>query len=275
MHDIVAIGEGDMWDSGFVRSKACANIVYDGAPLKSGTRYYFSVQLKDADGEKGPISEVSCFETGLLQPGDWQGCFIGMPAQGPAQLLRREFTLDKPVAWARAYVAGLGYYELHINGSRIGDRVMEPGFTDYTKRVFYSVYDVTSNLVQGENCIGACVGSGWYKHPSLLLQLNIRYTDGTCTSVYTEPGKWDMLIAPITYTNIYTGENYDYRFEAEGWDRVCPDLTERFPVRAGEYMPPSCPARRAMSTNPITMYITKAILRWRPRPPADALRLSR
>ena len=130
MHDIVAIGEGDMWDSGFVRSKACANIVYDGAPLKSGTRYYFSVQLKDADGEKGPISEVSCFETGLLQPGDWQGCFIGMPAQGPAQLLRREFTLDKPVAWARAYVAGLGYYELHINGSRIGDRVMEPGFTD-------------------------------------------------------------------------------------------------------------------------------------------------
>ena len=232
MHDIVAIGEGDMWDSGFVRSKACANIVYDGAPLKSGTRYYFSVQLKDADGEKGPISEVSCFETGLLQPGDWQGCFIGMPAQGPAQLLRREFTLDKPVAWARAYVAGLGYYELHINGSRIGDRVMEPGFTDYTKRVFYSVYDVTSNLVQGENCIGACVGSGWYKHPSLLLQLNIRYTDGTCTSVYTEPGKWDMLIAPITYTNIYTGENYDYRFEAEGWDRVCPDLTERFP-RAG------------------------------------------
>ena len=232
MHDVVAIGEGNMWDSGFVRSRSCSNIVYDGAPLQSGTRYYFSVQLLDADGVKGPISEVSYFETALMHQSDWKGCFIGMPDQGrnqPAQLMRREFTLEKDIARARAYVAGLGYYELHINGKRVGDRVMEPGFTDYSKRIFYSTYDVTDFLVKGENCVGAHVGSGWYTHPCFILQLNVEFTDGTRTSVYTEPGKWDMFISPVTHTNIYMGEMYDTRFEVPGWDTVSPGLIDRFP----------------------------------------------
>ena len=232
MHNLAAIGEGDMWDSGFVRSNKCCNIVYDGAPLKSCTRYYFTVQLIDKDGIKGEISEVSYFETALMSQSDWQGCFIGMPANqphGPAHYIRREFELNKPVARARAYVAGLGYYELYINGKRIGDRVLEPGFTDYSKRIFYSTYDVTENLTEGLNCIGAHLGKGWYKQPCMLLQLNVDFTDGTTASLYTEPAKWDMMVSPVTFTNIYIGENYDHRFEVDGWNMPCGDLTERYP----------------------------------------------
>ena len=232
MQNLAAIGEGDMWDSGFVRSNKCCNIVYDGAPLKSCTRYYFTVQLADKDGVKGEISEVSYFETALMNQEDWQGCFIGMPANqpnGPAHYIRREFELNKPIARARAYVAGLGYYELYINGKRIGDRVMEPGFTDYSKRIFYSTYDVTENLTEGLNCVGAHIGKGWYKQSCMLLQLNVEYTDGTTTSVYTEPAKWDMMVSPVTFTNIYIGENYDHRFEVDGWNMPCGDLIERHP----------------------------------------------
>lgn len=229
VRELVARGQGDMWDSGFVRGNQCANIVYNGAPLQSSTRYYFSVQLMDKSENKGQISEVSYFETALLSQQEWEGCWIGMPCTGPAQLIRKEFTAEKEIAWARAYVAGLGYYELHINGRRIGDRVLEPGFTDYTKRVFYSTYDVTDALVKGENCVGVHLGTGWHKHPCFILQLNIQFTDGTQQSVYTEPAKWDMFISPITNTNIYMGENYDSRFEVTGWDTVSPDLIDRFP----------------------------------------------
>lgn len=234
-------GRAEQWDSGRTESDANANIEYNGLPLQSGTRYYWAVQLFDKTGAAGPISKASWFETALLDEKEWQGCWLGMPAKGPSQLIRREFTLGKEIRSARAYIAGLGYYELWINGKRQGDRLLDPGFTDYTTRIFYTTYDVTEALVQGQNCVGAMLGNGWYKHPCFILQLNVTYQDGSQESIYTEPGKWDMFIGPITNNDIYMGEQYDGRFAIDGWCEVSPDLINRFPRQSwkvyGNLMP--------------------------------------
>lgn len=135
-----------------------------------------------------------------------------------APMFRREFDLEKPVKRARAYVAGLGYCELHLNGQRVGDRVLDPAYTSFGKRVLYSVYDVTGILKTGRNAVGAILGRGWFKEsPRLLLQMNIEFEDGTCTSIVTD-ADWKRSDGPIREDSLYHGETYDARLEQPGWD---------------------------------------------------------
>ena len=232
--DEAAAGRGEIWDSGVIASGQCASIEYRGLPLKSRTRYYWSVLLYDLEGYCGNLSNTAWFETALMTQEEWQGCWIGMPCEGPAQLIRREFTLEKEIACARVYIAGLGYYELYINGIKQGINVMDPGYTNYAKRVFYVTYDVTNALTQGENCIGVMLGMGWHKHPECILQMYVTYTDGSEFSLCTQPVSWDMFTSPITYNNIYSGEHYDYRFEVENWCRVNPDIIKEHPRKGWE-----------------------------------------
>ena len=229
-----AAGRGEIWDSGKILSEKCTAIEYSGLPLKSRTRYFWSVLLYDKDGVCGELSETAWFETALMRPDEWQGCWLGMPCGGPAQLIRREFTLEKEIASARVYIAGLGYYELYLNGQKQGVNVMDPGYTNYSKRVFYVTYDVTGSLNRGENCIGVMLGMGWHKHPEFILQMHVAFTDGSEFSLCTQPVSWDMFTAPITYNNIYSGEHYDYRFEVENWCRVAPNLIKEHPRKGWE-----------------------------------------
>jgi alpha-L-rhamnosidase len=137
--------------------------------------------------------------------------------QGIAPLFRREFQLSKPVKQARAYVTGLGYYELYLNGRKVGDRVLDPPYTSFERRVFYSTYDVTDLLKEGQNAVGAIVGKGWYTgKPCLLLQMNIDHEDGTRTSVTTS-SDWKYSWGPILENSLYHGETYDARLEQPGW----------------------------------------------------------
>lgn len=229
-----ASGRGEIWDSGKIASTQCTSIEYRGLPLKSRTRYYWSVLLYDAEGSCGVLSETAWFETALMSMDEWQGCWIGMPCVGPSQLIRREFTLEKEIESARVYVAGLGYYELYLNGLKQGVNVLDPGYTNYSERVFYVTYDVTEALVKGENCIGVMLGMGWHKHPEFILQMYVVYADGSEFSLCTQPVSWDMFTGPITYNNIYSGEHYDYRFEVEGWCRVNPDIIKEHPRKGWE-----------------------------------------
>ncbi len=80
----------------------------------------------------------------------------------PAPYLRRSFTLAGPVASARLHVTALGLYEARLNGQRVGDAFLTPGWTDYGQRVLYQTYDVTGLLRGGENVLGAVLGDGWY-----------------------------------------------------------------------------------------------------------------
>lgn len=135
-----------------------------------------------------------------------------------APMLRREFDLKKSVKSARAYVTGLGYYELRINGRKVGDSVLDPGYTSFGKRVLYSTYDVTDMLKTGRNAVGAVLGAGWFKGGSMfLLQMNIDFDDGTRVSVVTDES-WKRSDGPILENSLYHGETYDARMERPGWD---------------------------------------------------------
>ena len=232
---------GDIWNSGKVKSEQSVNNVYEGKPLESGEKYFWKVKIWDEKENEGLNSDLSTFEMGLLNLKDWEGYWIKQSddeIKGP--LFRKDFTIEKDIKRARAYVTGLGYYELRLNGQKIGDKVLDPGWTDYDKRILYSTYDITKDLNKGKNAVGIMLGNGRYtpdeefvkksasanslhsiqvfgEKPVALLQINIEFCDGSKISIYTD-NNWKVASGPITFNNIYDGEAYDARLEKEGWD---------------------------------------------------------
>jgi len=183
----LAAGDGDLWDTDKIESGQSIQVEYNGRPLASRQRCYWKVRAWDKDGKASPYSAAAFWEMGLLSDQDWIAEWIGYPAGWPGRALyfRNEITCSKPVRKARAHIAGLGYYELRVNGTRAGDHVLDPGWTDYSKRVLYATYDVGSLLRIGTNVIGVIVGNGWYGMPKLLMQLEVTYTDGSVVKFAT------------------------------------------------------------------------------------------
>jgi alpha-L-rhamnosidase len=158
---------------------------------------------------------------------------MGNPWQtGPVKLLRHSFAIDKPVASARLYVTALGAYRMQINGTRVGDQVLSPGWDDFRTHVPYQAYDVTQQLKTGQNAIGAWLAPGWYTTPlmwfrqgynygdtppALKAQLRIEHADGSIEWIATD-ASWRADISPISQAEIYDGESYDTRKEQAGWD---------------------------------------------------------
>ena len=176
-------------------------------------------------------------------PVAWQAQWIGRPAaclvnwQGavlPAPLFRRELELAAPVREARASICGLGYYELYLNGIKVGDHVLDPTVTQYDRRVRYVTYDVTDLLEQGTNAVGVMLGNGWYNchtpdvwhfdkaswrdYPKMICQLEVTLDDGRQTVVCSGPD-WKVGDGPIRFDGLRNGETYDARCERLGWDR--------------------------------------------------------
>lgn len=146
-------------------------------------------------------------------------------------LLRKGFVVDKSVRRARAFVCGLGLFEFRLNGQKVGDAVLATPRTDFRKRVFYSTYDVTPLLTNGDNAVGLILGNGWYNgqkaywhwqmpwvgSPRAIMQLEIEFEDGSAQLLLTD-SSWQGDWSPITFNCIYDGENYDARLEQTGWD---------------------------------------------------------
>jgi alpha-L-rhamnosidase len=238
--------EGDLWDSGRVESGVTTGIAYAGRLLVSGARCHWKVRLWDQDGRATAWSEPAAWSMGLLDPRDWQAQWIGLnppiPAQPPAddearrleaRYFRREFVVGKNIDQATVTMSGLGLSELSVNGRKVGDRVLSPGLTEYDKRVFYVAYDVTSRLQDGPNALGVILGNGRYHAPRskvpaptrdygvprLLLQLDVRFTDGSSALIVSD-GRWTVTDhGPLGANNEYDGEEYDARREMDGWDR--------------------------------------------------------
>jgi alpha-L-rhamnosidase len=245
------IDKGTNWNSEKVTSGETLQITYKGTPLQSGTRYYWKVRIWDGKDNVSSYSEINWFETGLLIESDWKGDWIGdgkLPPQKPedfyktipAPLFRKNFEVKKDVINARLYICGLGYNEVYLNGKKTNDLLLEPGWTQFAKTVFYNVNDITEQLSIGENTLGVMLGNGWYNplpmnmfgqnlrevltigQPKLRCQLRIDYKDGTSEIIVSDE-TWKSAEGPIVRNNIYLGEWYDARLELPGWSTTAYD----------------------------------------------------
>lgn len=247
-----------VWDTGKVTSAESAFITYKGKPLASRTSYWWQVMVWDEQGRASAWSAPARWHMGLLSKEEWQGKWIGAPWQGedsydmmkskdvvPAPLLRKEFSVSKKVKEARFYGTGLGYFELYINGQRVGEDYLSPNQTNYSTRpelntrdivvtdpfeeylVMYLTHEVENLLVEGENAVGVILGNGFYdmvRHwpamgygtPRFMGQIEILYEDGS-REVIASDTSWKAERSAIISDQIFLGEHYDARLEHKGW----------------------------------------------------------
>ncbi|NUN96955.1 MAG: alpha-L-rhamnosidase N-terminal domain-containing protein, partial [Candidatus Omnitrophica bacterium] len=238
--------QGDLWDSGKIESSETTQIVYSGRQLSSGLACHWKVQTWDSAGTPSGWSEVARWSMGPMESSDWTAKWIGIeapipPTQDPlpAQMLRKEFSLTQPIRRAVVHVSALGFYELRLNGERVGDQILAPEWTDYPSRVQYQTYEVTGLLRAGANAVAAHLGDGWYSgriglsnivpdgplrgiygpRPRLLIQLEIESEAGRKERVVSD-GSWRVSCeGPIRSADILDGEVYDARREKPGWDQ--------------------------------------------------------
>lgn len=256
----LADDEGDIWDSGKVTSGSSTHNAFGGAGLASMNRYYWKVKIWDEANVASGWSSTQTFATGLGGDADWSGAqWITVPADErtseyrfrdvktgkmevparatsfPAGYFRTTFTTQRKVAQATAYVAGLGYYEVYLNGRKVGDHLLDPAPSNYDKTAYYVVLDAAEELRGGENTLGIKLGSGFYGQnlafkrdpeseknlaygpPAVKLTLRLTYEDGSTEAIVTD-GSWSSVPGPIVFDNIYGGETYDARFANDGWN---------------------------------------------------------
>ena len=238
---------GNLWDSKKQNSEQSIQIKYRGKPLSSGMICYWKVRVWDESGVLSDWSDIATWEMGLLNENDWKADWIydgkSVPRSpkkfyedDPAPLFSYKFKSEKQIEKARLYITGLGYYEASINGKKVGDHVLDPGWTNYSKRIQYSTYNVTDLLNKGGNSIGVMLGNGWFNplplkmfgrfnlrdalptgRPQFIAQLKIEFTDGTSQTIISNE-EWRTHEGPILRNNIYLGEVYDARSEIANWD---------------------------------------------------------
>ncbi|HEY4416700.1 MAG TPA: family 78 glycoside hydrolase catalytic domain [Verrucomicrobiae bacterium] len=190
---------------------------------------------KAAQRPTGNWTQTNYDDSAWATPGSggtpWGTPSLNDSARVPAPYLRKNFTVGKTVSRATVYVTALGAYELRLNGQKVGNDVLTPGWTQFTKRVYYQTYDVTGMVQPGANAIGAILGDGWYASnlafkgsrlnyggtPRFLAQLVLQFSDGTTQTVVSD-GSWKATYGPIQWGDLLVGSEYDARQEMPGWD---------------------------------------------------------
>lgn len=230
----VVSGKGNRWDT---KKQTVSDILvtYAGEKLSPYTKYYWKVKVWDMENKESS-SSVNSFETGMMNIKNWQGAWIGDGKDinyEPAPYFRKQFTTNKTIKSARAYIAVAGLHELYINGEKIGNHRLDPMYTRFDRRNLYVTYDVTEQLQNGKNAIGVLLGNGWYNHqskavwdfdrapwrnrPTFCMDLRITYSDGSVETIPTDLS-WKTSSGALVFNSIYTGEHYDARLEQKGWN---------------------------------------------------------
>jgi len=203
-----------------------------------------------ASWPSGNWTQTNYNDSGWAVPGSggtpWGTPSLNDLARVPAPYLRKDFTVGQAVTRATVYVTALGAYELHLNGQKVGNDVLTPGWTQFTKRVYYQTYDVTTNVQSGSNTISAILGDGWYASdlafkgsrlnyggtPRFLAQLVLQLADGSTQTVVSD-GSWKASYGPIQWGDLLLGSEYDARQELPGWDTTNFNDSTWSPVMTG------------------------------------------
>ena len=260
---------GDLWDSGKVISDDTIQIPFAGKPLKSSEQVFWKVRVWDTDDKVSKWSPSATWTMGVLNESAWNAHWISaegaekcavfylsaarrdfnnrqafaranpdagktMDPNYSSMLARREFKAKAGLVRALVHVSGLGQYELSVNGEKVGDNILSPGWTDYRKTVLYDTYDITRNITTGANAIGIILGNGMYNiQPNYvryvkflnsygplkaIIQVRLEYADGSVETIGTDKS-WQVSPGPVTYENVFGGEDHDARLEQKGWDR--------------------------------------------------------
>ena len=259
-------GEADIWDTGKVPSQDSYLIPYAGNKLQSAKDYWWRVMVWDSNDVASGWSTPAYWGMGLLSPDEWKAQWIGAPWQGeeprrelnpdgrqprttpqyPAPFFRKSFQVKSNIASAKAFVTGLGFFELYINGKKAGNDYLVPNLTNYSNRksieypqlitvennfrghrVMYLAYDITDMLQKKQNVAGAIVGDGFYDctnlrwtapfgSPRFLCQIEVIYKDGS-KDVICSDETWRVKESPIVMNGVYDGEIYDANRDTDGW----------------------------------------------------------
>jgi hypothetical protein len=246
--------EAKIWDSGKVESAKSQHIPYLGAaPLEQGKKYRWRIRVWNKKNKASKWSEKQSFR---VAPSDMDAKWIGAITREKSRLpegrnfhggsdkwketdplskrsiyLRKDFPSEKSVRDAVIYICGLGHYELSLNGKKLGNAEFAPLWSEYDKTVYYNTFDVTT-LLNRQNTIGVLLGNGFYNEqggryvkmqvsfgpPTLFFKMVITYTDGSSKTLSSDE-TWKYAPSPLTFNDMYGGEDYDARLEQEGWDK--------------------------------------------------------
>ncbi len=270
-----------VWDSGWKASNQSLSVDYEGTPLLAGHHYQYQIEVKDNKGNEAK-SRKGHFLVGLLHAKDWgTSKWIGKEAL-PASMIntlplssskfridqsfelpvfRKTFEIKKKLKRSIAYISGLGHFELLLNGIKVDDTFLQPGWTKYDKEALYVVLDLTQKMQLGKNSFGILLGNGFYyippikgryqKHkvafglPKVRMKVVNQYTDGSEEIIETDTS-WKVHRSPITFSSMYSGEDYDEHILNSDWSKQ--DFNDQDWENAIEV---SGPSLSAQETNPV------------------------
>jgi alpha-L-rhamnosidase len=247
---------GNIWDSKKILSDQSIQIAYGGKALATTKSYYWKVMVWNNKKGVSTWSKTASWQMGLPSHADWNGAkWIGydqlpdslhivpfMPEMGDKRwnnvkdvlpLLRKEFIANKPVKKALVFISGLGQFDLSLNGTKVGDHFLDPGWTKYDKQALYVTFDITSQIKKGKNAVGVMLGNGMYfipgeryrkmsgafGYPKMICRVVLQFQDGTSKNIVSD-NSWRTSPGPVTFSSIYGGEDYDANLEQTGWDKA-------------------------------------------------------
>jgi hypothetical protein len=246
--------QANIWDSKKMQSSSSIQVKYEGKTLQSAKKYFWKVMVWDNKNNVA-VSSIANWQMGLLKAADWKNAKwiayetladslkIIPAAHGNGKkewgkrpdvlpLFRKSFTVSKKIKQATAFVCGLGQFEMSINGKKVGDHFLDPGWTKFNKQVLYVSFDITSHVQNGKNAVAVMLGNGFfyipgeryrkmtgaYDYPKMISRIVIEYNDGTAENIVSDES-WKTSPSPVTYSSIYGGENFDATLEQQGWDK--------------------------------------------------------
>ncbi|WP_316807875.1 alpha-L-rhamnosidase [Pedobacter agri] len=245
---------GDVWDTKKVNSSQSIQVPFKGAKLLSTKTYFWKVRVWDNYKNESAWSKDAFWQMGLLAQEDWKGAkWIAyekladsnvnvLPVDGKKDkytgsnvlpMFRKNFAVAKSVKKATAFISGLGHFEMSLNGAKVGDDFLAPGWTKYDQEALFVTYDVTKQINKGVNTIGVMLGNGFYYvppvkdryrklkvaygYPKMICRVLVEYSDGSTANIISDQS-WKTAPSPVTFSSIYGGEDHNANMEQQGWN---------------------------------------------------------